>query len=230
MQYKVGEELNLEGGVIEVTYSDGRVEEVSMTDSKVKVSGYDSSKIGMQQVTVSYENKLATFSVQITEEKEGNEGNEEEPSNVRSITIKKLPNKTTYKTGEELDLEGGIIEVTYLDGSKEEIEMTDPGVTIEGYDTFKEGVQQLTLRYGGQETTLTVKLEKGEEIEESFSENDEEKEIEDEEKMSQNRNDKEESKEERKAVDTGDNIETYIIYLVGSFLVIVVVSRTIKKI
>ena len=213
--YKVGEELNLEGGILEVTYSDGSVEEVPLTDSKVKISGYDNNKIGMQLVTVSYENKLATFSVQVSENKEPEEGNDE-PSNVKSITIKKLPNKTTYKTGEELDLEGGIIEVTYLDGTKEEIPMTDSGVTIEGYDTFKVGVQQLTLRYGGQETTLTVKLEQGEEIEGSAVGSGDDK--------------GEDAKEERKAVDTGDNIETYIIYLVGSFLVIVVVSRMIKRV
>ena len=94
--------------------------------------------------------------------------------------------------------------------------MTDSGVTIEGYDTFKVGVQQLTLRYGGQETTLTVKLEQGEEIEGSAVGSGDDK--------------GEDAKEERKAIDTGDNIEAYIIYLVGSFLVIVVVSRMIKRV
>ena len=231
--YKVGEELNLEGGILEVTYSDGSVEEVPLTDSKVKISGYDNNKIGMQLVTVSYENKLATFSVQVSENKEPEEGNDE-PSNVKSITIKKLPNKTTYKTGEELDLKGGIIEVTYLDGTKEEIPMTDSKVTVNGYNTFEEGVQQLTLRYEGKETTLTVKVEKGEN---SSSLNDEKEESDDsnnsnDEKETNNREDADDNynKEERKAVDTGDNIETYIISLIISFTVIVIISRIIKKI
>ena len=94
-------------------------------------------------------------------------------------------------------------------------------------------MQQLTLRYEGKETTLTVKVEKGE----NSSLNDEKEESDDsnnsnDEKETNNREDADDNynKEERKAVDTGDNIETYIISLIISFTVIVIISRIIKKI
>ena len=187
-----------------------------MTDSEVRVSGYDSEKTGMQMVTVNYKNKITTFSVQVTEET-----NTEEPeeSNVQSISVKKLPNKTTYKTGEELDLEGGIITVKYNDGSEQDIAMTDSEVTVEGYNTFEEGVQQLTLKYGGKETSLTVKVVKDDSGEMQGDGDDKGAEYEEEQA---------EEKEESKPVDTGDNIVSYVIYMVVSLGVIIFATKKIK--
>ena len=48
------------------------------------------------------------------------------------ISIKKAPNKTSYVKGTNLNLTGGIIKATYDDGSTEDIQMTDSGVTVTG--------------------------------------------------------------------------------------------------
>ena len=59
-----GEALNDTGLVLEATYSDGSTEEIT---EGFTLSGYDPNTVGDQTVTVTYEDKTATFTVTVAE-------------------------------------------------------------------------------------------------------------------------------------------------------------------
>ena len=70
---------------------------------------------------------------------------------VASITVT-APTKTEYVAGEDLDLAGMKVVVTYVDGTEEEI---TEGYEVSGYDADKVGEQTITVTYG-KEATFTV--------------------------------------------------------------------------
>lgn len=72
---------------------------------------------------------------------------------VDKLSISKLPTKIEYKKGEELDLSGLELLLTYMDGTSETV--TD-GFTTSGYDKSKEGKQTITVQYKGQSTTFDI--------------------------------------------------------------------------
>ena len=62
--YKSGN-LDLSGLVLSVTCTDGTTETVTDT-SKMKITGFDSTKIGSQTVTVEYEGRTNNFEVTVS--------------------------------------------------------------------------------------------------------------------------------------------------------------------
>ncbi|MBP5367150.1 MAG: bacterial Ig-like domain-containing protein, partial [Bacteroidales bacterium] len=70
-----------------------------------------------------------------------------------SIEITTAP-KTNYLVGEDFSAANGIITLTYNNGDKETINLSD--ATISGYDKTKIGEQTLKIEYQGVETTLTT--------------------------------------------------------------------------
>ncbi len=74
---------------------------------------------------------------------------------LQNITIYQLPNKTTYREGEEsLDVTGGKLLLFYNCGVQEVIDITTD--MISGYDNAKLGPQTLTLAYGGKSTAFSI--------------------------------------------------------------------------
>lgn len=69
------------------------------------------------------------------------------------------PDKTEYKQGEELDLEGLIVTAVYTDGTsetRENVPVND--CRISGYDPDKPGEQTITVWYGEKSATFTVNV------------------------------------------------------------------------
>ena len=60
------EELNLDGGLIKIIYSDGSTEELNMNSQLITVTGFDNEKIGKQAITLEYKGFSATFEIEIT--------------------------------------------------------------------------------------------------------------------------------------------------------------------
>ena len=115
-EYKYGEALDLTGGKVQKVMASGAQEPaVDLTDSSVTVSGYNANKAGKQTITVEYEGIQKTFEITVK-------------NTVKTIEIT-APTKTTYGHGDTLSLEGGKIEVTYADGTKQTPEMTSDMVT-----------------------------------------------------------------------------------------------------
>lgn len=73
------------------------------------------------------------------------------------ISVTKNPTKLTYEKGKDsLDLSGGEITLTYDDGTKKTVSMTDKAVKATGFDNTKEGEQTIAITY--QEKTTTFKV------------------------------------------------------------------------
>ena len=94
IEYKQGEELNLEGMVITATYSDGSEKEIPV--EQTVITGYNPETIGKQQITVSYQGKTASFMVRVDRNKA--EINKE-------LSEIKPEKETAVKTGDYLFLE-----------------------------------------------------------------------------------------------------------------------------
>ena len=70
------------------------------------------------------------------------------------IAKKNMP-QTTYVLGSDLNLTGGKLTVV-IKGEKQEIDLSDPSISITGYDRNKLGEQVLTVEYEEQTTLLKV--------------------------------------------------------------------------
>ena len=146
VQYLEGQELDLTGGKITVFYSDGSSEIIDLTNEGIEITGYDKNKIGSQQVTVIYKNASATFTVNV------------KAKEITDISMSSLPDKVQYVKGQDLELAGGKILVRYNNGTSEEIDLLDSRITVTGYQKNKIGNQNLTVRYGGKTTSMTIEV------------------------------------------------------------------------
>lgn len=133
------EELDLSSMVVKAYYSD----KTSKTITDYTVSGYDSTKVGKQTVTVHYLDMTDTFDVTVAE------------GELSSIEIASNPSKTTYFTGEQLDTSGLSVKLNYANNSSKTI--TD-GFDVSGFDNQTVGTNTLTVSYGGKTTTFTVTI------------------------------------------------------------------------
>ena len=61
------EELNLNGGILEVIYADNTSEEILMSSEEIIVSGFDNSQIGIITITLTYKDKNIQFDITIKE-------------------------------------------------------------------------------------------------------------------------------------------------------------------
>lgn len=60
--------LDLTGGQITLKYNDGTTENIDMTSDTVKALGFDNTKTGKQNITISYSSLTATFEIEIIAE------------------------------------------------------------------------------------------------------------------------------------------------------------------
>ena len=156
-QYNVNDNLDLttDGtnyGEIEVTRAVGTAEIVALNDSRVTVTGFDSTvEHANLLLAVKFEengiSKNTSYAVSVVD-------------SVTSITMKDTP-KQNYKYNESLDVTGGKITVTKGSGSQD-IPITASMVTeMDGtpFDPTNLGTRNLKVTYGGKETTyeITVK-------------------------------------------------------------------------
>lgn len=76
---------------------------------------------------------------------------------INSINLLKAPQKLTYKQGETIQLGNAAIEITYEDGIKTSITLTQD--MLSGYDMMQIGTQQVNISYGGQETSFEIEVQ-----------------------------------------------------------------------
>ena len=141
--YKYNEELDVSTGKLEITRGSGTIT-IPMTTSMV--TGYDKTKLGNQELTVTYGGKTEKYAVNVKDYITG--------------VILTPPTKVKYEYGESLDLTGGNIQKVMASGATTSpVELTDSTVTVSGYNPKKEGAQTIDVIYEGQKEQFGVIVE-----------------------------------------------------------------------
>lgn len=143
VQYLEGQELDLTGATIIATYNDGSIEEgIAVTEDMI--SDYNSTIFGNQTITVTYQNQISIFNVNV------------KAKSIVGIEMLDNPSKLQYIEGQEIDLTDGKIKIIYDNGSYDEVTIKLP--MISGYENNKLGNQSITVSYGEFTTQFTVKV------------------------------------------------------------------------
>ena len=163
--YQTGESLDLTGGSVTVSYSDGTFQTVAMTAEMV--SGFNNTAAFTQTLTVAYEGFEAYFDVTVTAPTPSGETeppasteettNATEPSGVAYvipagekeiswIELTTKPTKIQYVLNQdELDVTGGVITVYYTDGTEETVDITPDMVS--GFDNSYVHTDYLSVKF-----------------------------------------------------------------------------------
>lgn len=79
---------------------------------------------------------------------------------VDGVEIVTEPQKTVFGQGDDIDVTGGTVKITYEDGYNSTVVITKDMLT--GYDMSKVGVQQVMIEYGGRETKYSIEVKENE--------------------------------------------------------------------
>lgn len=113
-EYHVGDELDTAGMTVTAFYSDGSSKAIAIGDCRI--SGFDSAVVGKQTVTVSYEDKSATFQVVVKEKDKdvvpGNTGNRKDPEKPRypSKNFADVEENAWYHAGVDFMVKNGFMD------------------------------------------------------------------------------------------------------------------------
>ena len=138
--------------IVTATYSDLTTKQVTDYD----VLNGENLYYGQETVTISYTENGITM--QVEQAITVNQLEPEPDREIVSIEIETLPTKTIYTQNEELDLTGGIVKVTYSDGTTIEMNLNSKSFTLTGYNNQTLGAQTITVEYEGYTTTFEVEV------------------------------------------------------------------------
>ena len=134
--------LDVTGGKLKLTYTNGNTEEIDMTSEMC--STIDFSSTGKKTVKVTYQGKETSFEINVSDKK------------ATDITLKGVNGKSIVE-GTKLDVAGMSADVTYDDGSVENVALTDSMIT---YDNSKVGQAAATVKISGITKTFTFEVVK----------------------------------------------------------------------
>lgn len=142
LTYVEGQDLDLSSGVLTVVIG-GQETLVAMTDAGISVSGYDKNVLGDQTVTVNYNGFSTTFTVKVVARMVA-EGYEKQ-----------------YFIGDTLNTAKGKIRIAKDDATTFTVNMNDPKVTLQAFDSTTTGTKTVTAQYtdGTTQYTCTFNVE-----------------------------------------------------------------------
>ena len=144
--YIEGNSFDPTGLVITLTYDNGDTVDVAYNDAPNDFTfDKDVLALGDTTVQITYGGKSVEQEIIVAEK------------SVVSASIKTVPQKTTYKVGEYIDVTGGTLILTYDNNSTKEIPITAAMLT---YDNTKAGKATVTVTYGAFKDTFEVEFEK----------------------------------------------------------------------
>lgn len=142
--YVAGDNLNISGAKLIVTYSDMKKETIELTEDML--FDYDMSvPEENKKITVKYGGKTTYFTVNVSSLK------------FSSVTISSLPNKDTYVVGEKIATEGATLSVVYEGGKTVKVKVTEK--MLEAYDNQRVGEQDIFISYYGFKLSFAVTFE-----------------------------------------------------------------------
>lgn len=138
-EYVVGEKLDCSGMVVEATYDNDDVLEIS--DYTV---GKLPSEVGFGKVEISYQNQNAYVTVCMSEKV------------MTGISVKSLPEKVKYLEDEDFDAAGMVVVAEYNDNST--VEVNDYQILNKSSITSKAGERTVTVSYDGYTAKFQVQV------------------------------------------------------------------------
>ena len=138
--YYQGEEFDPAGIEVKAVFNNGSEQAVAAAD--LAFSGFDGNNPGEQTITVTYQEKTATFKVNVVAQ--------------NGIEITAAPTKVRYGVGEEFDATGLKVSRTFADGGKKEL--GEGEFTVGGFDSTTAGEKTLTVTAGTYTADFTVKV------------------------------------------------------------------------
>lgn len=146
MTYVEGETFKKEGMKVIAKYHNGSEKDVT----EYIVVDEQPLTVDMTYVTISYTENNRTKTIQ-------QNINVIPKQSIISFTIKQLPNKLEYiQNKEELNLDGGVLEVIYADNSREEILLPSDKITVSGFDNSQVGKITIILTYKNKNVQFDV--------------------------------------------------------------------------
>ena len=140
--YVQGQQLNPAGGELTIYYNNNTSEKVDLSEAQLS---YTADQPGETTATAAYQGFEASFAITVTE---------------RVIKFFSLiePEKLSYVEGQELDVTGGKLQITFVseDNYTERVPL-EPDM-ISGYVPEQLGIQKLTVTYGEKTTTFVVNV------------------------------------------------------------------------
>ena len=138
--YYQGEEFDAAGIQVKAAYNNGSERDVAAAD--LAFSDFDGNNPGEQTITVTYQEKTATFKVNVIAQ--------------NGIEITAAPTKTRYKLGEEFDATGLKVSRTFADGGKKEL--AEGEYQVAGFDSTTVGEKTVTVTAGTYTAEFKVKV------------------------------------------------------------------------
>lgn len=138
--YFTGDSLNTAGLVLTALYSDGSSQEVR---SGFSCNPTQLSSAGSKTITVTYGGKTASFNVDVSEVV------------LTSFSVKTMPNKTEYFTGDNLDTTGMVLTARYNNGSSQDI---SSGFNCNPTSFSSAGTTGVVVMYGGKSAIFDVNV------------------------------------------------------------------------
>lgn len=133
-------QLDVTGGVLEATYSDGSVGQVPMTVEMV--SGFDNLVYGLQELTVTYGECTTTYTVKL-----------QPTGKPDRLEVVSKPSNIIYLKNQELDLKGLVLLATYGD---QQFRVTGEDVTVDAVDMSTTGAKTVTVWFNDASASFTV--------------------------------------------------------------------------
>lgn len=125
------------GMVVSVSASNG----MSTPISDYELSGFNSNSVGTKTITVTAFDKTASFKVNVLD------------ATITGISVTSLPDKVTYKIGEDIDLTGMVVSYRYPDGS---LSSVTEGYTVSTLNSATAGIKSITVELNGYTDSFNV--------------------------------------------------------------------------